>query len=233
MTFLPDAARSEYFLVDGLPLNKAAGAAGPAESASANSATASGGGAPAHAAASAANHASMMTSANGEVGRVVVSRVWKTGTVALGNVFKCLFGKHCLHYSALEKPRGPFVEPAAPGEKHSSNYWGRKARHPKNRLEHRQSPPSIGTSHHSLLPSTSSRVAGAHARPSSGMHGAKRRSLQGSTTSTIADAESDEPPSSSSPTPRAPLPSPFVHAVMVREPMGRFISGYLEASICT
>ena len=240
LTFLPDAARSEYFLVDALPLvstvsasaaaSATSAAAGAATTTAANSATVTGSSGTLARAVGAANHASTtMTSSSGEVGRVVVSRVWKTGTVALGNVFKCLLGKHCLHYSALEKPRGPYIEPAAPGDQRSSNYWGRKARHPKNRLTQEQSPPSTGASRQSLSSTSSSSLVGGQTRPSSGMRGAKRRSLQASTTSTEANADL-QAQSSSSQAPRAPLPSPFVHAVMVREPMGRFISGYLEAS---
>jgi hypothetical protein len=146
-----------------------------------------------------------------------VSRVWKTGTVALGNVFKCLFGKHCLHYSALERPRGPFVEPAAPGDKGSSNRW----RRPRNQNLHEQASLPMAASQQQS-PSASSRLAGAaHGKRHTGLHGARRRTLQ-ATTFSATNADPQLPP----PQP----PPPFVHAVMVREPLGRFISGYLEAS---
>jgi hypothetical protein len=59
-SFLPDAARSEYFLVDALPL---------VDAASATAATAI---------SSPAGKATTTTTTAAGVGRVVVSRVWKT-----------------------------------------------------------------------------------------------------------------------------------------------------------
>jgi hypothetical protein len=156
---LPDAGRSEYFLVDAPPLVTAAASLAGAAGAGSSAAGAAG----ATAAAAAAGHGRRAS-----VGRVVVSRVWKTGTVALGSVFKCLFGRQCLHYSALEKHRGPFVEPAAP-------------------LRERRRG-----------------------------HATARRALRAVDRSRVAAPNQ--------------LPLPFVHAVMVREPVGRFVSGYLEAS---
>jgi hypothetical protein len=41
--------------------------------------------------------------------RLIVSRIWKTGSTALAEVFRCLYGKSFLHYAALERQRGPFI----------------------------------------------------------------------------------------------------------------------------